>query len=113
MDIKSCCNSGNRTRTIQLGCNEIEHVNCLSATGSPKLRWKMLWMKLKKEKKKLFVCASPLQVPYDPYTYSQNFDQGTALEEPENLSRSFSVRFADPSRVLVKKEVLKGKTKEI
>ena len=62
-------------------------------------------MKLKKEKKKLFESATPFQVPYDPYTYSQNFDQGTALDEPDNLSRSFSVRFADPSRVLVKKEV--------
>lgn len=64
-------------------------------------------MKLKKEKKKkkkLFESASPFQVPYDQYTYSQNFDQGTALDEPDNLSRSFSVRFADPSIVLVKRK---------
>ncbi|RZB95148.1 hypothetical protein D0Y65_019547 [Glycine soja] len=45
-------------------------------------------MKLKKEKKKkkLFESASPFQVPYDQYTYSQNFDQGTALDEPDDLS---------------------------
>ncbi|KAK7358318.1 hypothetical protein VNO77_00245 [Canavalia gladiata] len=104
MDIKTWRSSGRRT--IQLGrChNEIEHVNSISATRSTKLRWKLLWMKLKKEKKKLFQSASHLHVPYDQYTYSQNFDQGTALDEPENLSRSFSVRFADPSGILVKRK---------
>ncbi|RDX70941.1 FRIGIDA-like protein 4a, partial [Mucuna pruriens] len=106
MDIKSWRDSGRRT--IQLGkChNEIVHVNSVSAIGTTKLRWKLLWMKLKKEKKKLFESASPLQVPYDQYTYSQNFDQGISLDEPDNLSRSFSVRFADPSGVLVKKKSL-------
>ncbi|KAK7320000.1 hypothetical protein RJT34_04729 [Clitoria ternatea] len=109
MDIKSWQHSSGR-RTIQLGrcSNEIDHVNSLSAIGSTKLKWKLLWIKLKKEKKKLFDCTSAktstLQVPYDPYTYSQNFDHGTALDEPENLSRSFSVRFADPSRVIVNKK---------
>lgn len=39
--------------------------NSLSATESSKLWWKMLWMKLKKQKKKLFEFALPLQVPYD------------------------------------------------
>ncbi|XP_073226409.1 uncharacterized protein [Cicer arietinum] len=103
MDIKSECNSSKRI--IQLGrcCYDIEHKNSLSATRSSKLRWKMLWMKLKKEKKKLFECASSTlqQVPYDPYTYSQNFDQGTVFDEPDNLSRSFSVRFADPCKLIV------------
>ena len=66
----------------------------------------MLWIKFKKEKKKLFVSSATLHVPYDPYTYSQNFDQGNALDEPDNLSRSFSVRFADPSRILIKKPVV-------
>ncbi|MED6167849.1 hypothetical protein PIB30_006497 [Stylosanthes scabra] len=100
-----------RNRSVQLGrsYSEIDaDIRSLSGTRSSKLRWKILWMKLKKEKKKLFECASattPFQVPYDPYTYSQNFDQGTAaLDEPDILSRSFSVRFANPSRlVLVKK----------
>ncbi|KAL2342515.1 hypothetical protein Fmac_003800 [Flemingia macrophylla] len=100
MDIKNWRNS---SKTIQLGkChNDIEHVNSASAIGPSKLRWRLLWMKLKKEKNKLFESASPFQVPYDQYTYSQNFDQGTALDEPDNLSRSFSVRFADPSILLV------------
>ncbi|KAK7314488.1 hypothetical protein VNO77_33013 [Canavalia gladiata] len=105
MDLKNCCHSCKKTIIQSRCCDEIEHANLPSSNGSSKMRWKMLWMKLKKEKKKLFDSPSPLQVPYDPYTYSQNFDQGTAKYDPDNLSRSFSVRFADPStsRVLVKK----------
>ncbi|ESW24813.1 hypothetical protein PHAVU_004G162400 [Phaseolus vulgaris] len=106
MDLRNCCHSCKRN-IIQSGrccCNEIEHVNCISS----KLRWKVLWMKLKKEKKKLFESASPLQLPYNPYTYSLNFDKGTAKDELDNLYRSFSVQFADPSSstLLVKKEVV-------
>ncbi|KAJ9167798.1 hypothetical protein P3X46_019391 [Hevea brasiliensis] len=80
---------------------EINSASSQSPAGLNKLRWKVLWMKLKKEKKKLFESSSgPLQVPpyYDEYSYLQNFDQGSGKDEPENLSRSFSVRFADPSR---------------
>ncbi|KAG5041680.1 hypothetical protein JHK85_014156 [Glycine max] len=109
MDIKGWCNSGRRTIQLGKSYNEIEHINSLSATGtSNKLRWKLLWMKLKKEKKKIFESASSFQVPYDQYTYSQNFDQGTALDEPDNLSRSFSVRFADPSIERKRKEKKKS-----
>ncbi|GMN37246.1 hypothetical protein TIFTF001_006661 [Ficus carica] len=63
--------------------------------------WKMLWTKIKKEKRRFFDCTSsddPVHVPYDPYTYSQNFDPGSAAD-PENLSRSFSARFAVPLRI--------------
>lgn len=61
--------------------------------------WKVLWTKIKKEKRRFFDSSSdPAHVPYDPYTYSQNFDQGSAAD-PENLSRSFSARFAVPLRI--------------
>ena len=92
MDIKAWRNSGKRT--VHLG-------RCHHEIVATKLRWKLLWMKIKREKKRLFESAASFQVPYDQQTYSQNFDQGTALDEPDNLSRSFSVRFADPSIVLV------------
>ncbi|KAK8645143.1 hypothetical protein V6N13_118992 [Hibiscus sabdariffa] len=36
---------------------------------------------------------------YDPDEYSQNFDQGTGWTESDNLSQSFSARFAHPSRI--------------
>ncbi|CAJ1951811.1 unnamed protein product [Sphenostylis stenocarpa] len=105
MDMRNYCHSCKRdiVQSERCCCNEIEHANIISS----KMRWKVLWMKLKKEKKKLFESASLLQVPYNPYTYSLNFDQGTAKDELHNLSRSFSVQFADPSSsaVLVKKKI--------
>lgn len=67
-------------------------------------KWKVMWMKLIKEKNKMFqrsVDNQQQQPPYDEYNYSQNFDQGSIADsdEPDILSRSFSVRFANPSRV--------------
>ena len=64
--------------------------------------WKVLWRKLRREKRKIlessntttFYSSGPKLIPYDPFSYSQNFDQGTAGEELDNLSRSFSARFA-------------------
>ena len=43
--------------------------------------------------------AAPQGFRYDSDSYAQNFDDGEAWVEPENLSRSFSARFAVPSRV--------------
>ncbi|KAL5768864.1 hypothetical protein ACOSP7_015410 [Xanthoceras sorbifolium] len=106
MDIRNWCSSGSRTVGLS-GCyNEIRPVSSQSHTGPNKLRWKVLWLKLKKEKRKMFESAAPSQVVYDPYTYSQNFDQGFTWDEPDNVSRSFSVRFANPSKLFLKKSVL-------
>ena len=56
------------------------------------------------EKKKIFDCSSSnrVVVSYDPYTYAQNFDQGLMTADPDDHSRSFSARFAVPSRVFEK-----------
>ncbi|KAK8660561.1 hypothetical protein V6N13_051483 [Hibiscus sabdariffa] len=91
MDIRNWCSSGCKTACSGRGYHEI---------GSNKLKLKELWMKLKKEKRKIF--ESPARVPYDPHTYSQNFDHGFTWDEPDNLSRSFSMRFANPSRVFLR-----------
>ncbi|KAL1224564.1 hypothetical protein V5N11_000895 [Cardamine amara subsp. amara] len=58
-------------------------------------KWKVLLMKLKL----LPSPSSTKVVAYEPYDYSLNFDQGPGYDEPENLSRSFSSRFADPTRI--------------
>lgn len=63
-------------------------------------RWRTLWRTIKGEKKKVF--HSPITT-YDPDEYSQNFDEGKASAEPDNLYRSFSVRYAKPSRFLQQK----------
>ncbi|KAL4195477.1 hypothetical protein AMTRI_Chr05g64850 [Amborella trichopoda] len=54
----------------------------------------------KREKRK--ICRPTLRnarVSYDPETYAMNFDHGVASFEPDNLSRSFAARFADPSQI--------------
>ncbi|XVF34809.1 hypothetical protein REPUB_Repub18cG0090600 [Reevesia pubescens] len=109
MNIRNWCNSGCKTVCLGRGYHEIGAVNSsTSTTGSNKVKWKVLWMKFKKEKRRIFESDhhQVQQVPYDPYTYSQNFDQGFARDEPDNLSRSFSVRFADPSRVFLRKAAI-------
>ncbi|KAG8487704.1 hypothetical protein CXB51_018415 [Gossypium anomalum] len=64
-----------------------------------KPKWTNFWRKLRRERKKLFSSGGTFQASYEPDAYSQNFDQGTGWAEPDNLSRSFSARFADPSRI--------------
>lgn len=66
-------------------------------------RWLKFWRKLKgdrnKNKKNSLNSSSVMtQQPYDPETYMKNFDDGESTMEPENVFRSFSARYADPSR---------------
>ncbi|PIA65069.1 hypothetical protein AQUCO_00100508v1 [Aquilegia coerulea] len=109
MDIGNWWESGRRSLRCGQRYNENEYdelatSNNLSVVGqSNKAGWRLLWRKLKKEQKRMFNSSAPVQVPYDAYTYSQNFDQGTAWAEPDNLPRSFSARYADPSRTLPRK----------
>ncbi|XP_010417352.1 PREDICTED: uncharacterized protein LOC104703107 [Camelina sativa] len=65
----------------------------------PVPKWKVLFMKLKLLPSH---SSSTKVVAYEPYDYALNFDQGPGWhdhDEPENLSRSFSCRFADPTRI--------------
>ncbi|KAK3210748.1 hypothetical protein Dsin_015454 [Dipteronia sinensis] len=104
MDIRNWCSSGGRSVAFG-GCyDQIMPAQSHSHEPNKLIRWKVVWLKkLKKEKRKMFesICtAAPRSsqvVAYDPYTYSQNFDQGFAWDEPDNISRSFSVRFAHPN----------------
>ncbi|KAG6490126.1 uncharacterized protein LOC122003901 [Zingiber officinale] len=60
-------------------------------------RLRVAWRRMLEEKRRMLRSATPTHAPcYDPYTYAQNFDEGFASAEPDNLSRSFSARFAGP-----------------
>lgn len=64
--------------------------------------WRILWRKLQKEKKKVFCYYSSSPVvhfTYDPYAYACNFDKGSMLNDVDDISRSFSARFAVPSKI--------------
>ncbi|KAH7846585.1 hypothetical protein Vadar_015747 [Vaccinium darrowii] len=66
--------------------------------------WLNLWRKIKRDKrsarkKKKSNSNSPVSL-YDHDTYLQNFEEEPRWMEPDILCRSFSARFADPSRTL-------------
>ncbi|KAJ7966002.1 Protein kinase, catalytic domain-containing protein [Quillaja saponaria] len=91
-------NSG--TQSIHLGRSYTQTSYRKSNYDRSKPVWQILWRKIRREKKKVFSSPSALESSYDQEAYSQNFDQGTGWMEPDNLPRSFSARFADPSRIL-------------
>ncbi|KAK1437538.1 hypothetical protein QVD17_03332 [Tagetes erecta] len=66
---------------------------------------KLIWKKLKSERKKLLMMRSPLkhvQVSYDEQSYVQNFDQGHEWRnELDILSRSFSVQYTKRASIFV------------
>lgn len=91
-----------RSKTIKLdrGYDPLVSVNSATEpTAKKQSVWKALWKKMKKEKRSLMVRSTSVhvhQVPYDEYTYMQNFDQGLEQNselEPEILTRSFSARY--------------------
>ncbi|XP_047331840.1 glucan endo-1,3-beta-glucosidase, basic isoform-like [Impatiens glandulifera] len=88
----------------------------VSGGGGNGRTWKIMWRKLMREKRRMFDhhgsrksnCRRKFKVPYDEFTYKQNFDQGLAgciynnIDQDQDLerdimSRSFSIRYADPS----------------
>ncbi|GER48367.1 iroquois-class homeodomain protein IRX-4 [Striga asiatica] len=65
--------------------------------------WTQLWRKLKRENKKSVLrCSNSTRFTYDEHSYLQNFDPGFVCSDPDDLSRSFSARFAVPSRIFDK-----------
>ncbi|KAK8584794.1 hypothetical protein V6N13_138741 [Hibiscus sabdariffa] len=110
MEVSKLCSSGiQELRWTSSRYDRMLSINVLVTTTSKLPRWRLLWRKLMREKKKIFICSSRTRsttgvhnVSYDPRTYSQNFDQGLISADPDDFSRSFSARFAVPSRVFDK-----------
>ncbi|MED6120059.1 hypothetical protein PIB30_017508 [Stylosanthes scabra] len=84
---------------------------CVNEESMTRLKvacWRTLWRKIKKEKKRFFnnnnnkkKKNSSSHVQYDPNSYLQNFDDGyycSYSSDPDIFSRSFSARFAMPSK---------------
>ncbi|KAK9022591.1 hypothetical protein V6N11_002840 [Hibiscus sabdariffa] len=108
MEVSKLCRSG--IQELRLRSNQYDRmlsINVLVMANSKLPRWRLLWRKLMREKKKIVACSSRSikgvhNVSYDPHTYAQNFDQGLISADPDDFSRSFSARFALPSRVFDK-----------
>ncbi|MED6146415.1 hypothetical protein PIB30_034329 [Stylosanthes scabra] len=92
---------------------------CVNEESMTRLKvacWRTLWRKIKKEKKRFFnnnnnnnnnnnkKKNSSSHVQYDPNSYLQNFDDGyyCSSSDPDIFSRSFSARFAMPSKIFEK-----------
>ncbi|KAH7858300.1 hypothetical protein Vadar_022158 [Vaccinium darrowii] len=101
MDVGSWCNSGH----IHAGYSRTFLASNLPVSSGSKVPiWRLLWRRIKKVKKIFFIHTSSTNqnFSYNPYTYAQNFDEGLMLENLDDLSRSFSARFAVPSRIFQK-----------
>ena len=99
------------SQTIRLGLSYTQrggqsYMPATTGYDSTRPVWQVLWRKIKRDKKKVFSSSITMEGIYDPETYSKNFDQGTGWLEPDNYFRSFSARFADPSRILSPKHLL-------
>ncbi|KAL7618569.1 hypothetical protein Lser_V15G01342 [Lactuca serriola] len=104
------CNSGCRSQYKTGQYHVFIHVSInMGLKGGP--IWRILWGKIKKEKmkkkkkkrkKKVHGVLNTTQFSYDPCEYAQNFDQGLMVNDFDDLSRSFSARFAVPSTVFNK-----------
>ncbi|KAI3802696.1 hypothetical protein L1987_30837 [Smallanthus sonchifolius] len=99
------CNSGFRSRIRrQFKIDNHVFITVSVNIGLQTPIWRVSWRKMKKEKKKKKVkgVSNSTQFSYDPCEYAQNFDQGLMLNDHDDLSRSFSARFAVPSTVFPK-----------
>ncbi|CAN4096361.1 unnamed protein product [Withania somnifera] len=118
MDVKNWYISfRTRSGSVRLGRNhnhdDTEGVeeSISESRGRKSSIWKALWKKLSKENKEKkkghrleFSRSIHVQVPhYDEFTYSQNFDDGLNRDEPDHFFKSFSVRYADPSKLILLK----------
>lgn len=117
MDVGSWCNAGHRhggwTRNFSETTESDDFVPFYSPlTGSKSTPiWRLMWRKIKKEKKKIlersYSTTVQRQRSYDIHAYAQNFDESSTWDDSDCLSsRSFSARFAVPSRIFGKNEGL-------
>ncbi|KAJ1429079.1 hypothetical protein SESBI_08431 [Sesbania bispinosa] len=109
MNLENChClgtrNNSNWSSYERIGYDPIVCVNEF-VTRMKMASWKALWKKIKREKRRFFRSSPVVHVQYDPDSYLQNFDDGYSTD-PDNVSRSFSARFAAPSKVFEKSEVM-------
>ena len=81
-----------RSKSMKPGKNDYEY----SYSWSSNHKWLTLWRRSKgKKNKKSSESPFATQKTYAPQSYMQNFDEGS---DSDNLYRSFSARYANPSR---------------
>ncbi|CAN6442224.1 unnamed protein product [Victoria cruziana] len=88
-------------KSIRLGSRNDVYCDCMHfpsglssslSSSFRKMLWGVLWRRIKKERCRIFDHSNHVSGAYDPHSYAQNFDHGSASFEPDNLGRSFSAR---------------------
>ncbi|CAI9114104.1 OLC1v1014744C1 [Oldenlandia corymbosa var. corymbosa] len=100
-----CCCWSRRHSSRDYDRFESDNVKPSRRSSKPSTWTQQLLRKIKREKKRMMESksnATSMRFSYDPFSYSQNFDQGFTWADPDDLSRSFSARFAVPSRIFDK-----------
>ncbi|KAL3655647.1 hypothetical protein CASFOL_000043 [Castilleja foliolosa] len=91
------------SKSVKLGQKlyiETEYQDHQYNSSNPK--WLIFWRKITRAKRKspeTPLSLSAQKNTYDHQSYLQNFDDGSDRIEPDYLYRSFSARYANPSRL--------------
>lgn len=106
MNLENCQCLGSMNSRTWSGYERVSYDPLVCVNECVKKLKKTLWRKIKREKRRIFRSSPVFHVPYDTCSYLQNFDDGYDSTDPDNVSRSFSARFAVPSKSFEKNEVM-------
>lgn len=112
---KGSRNKITRCKSVKVGKNYMQIRESCDGSSSPSCsspRWLAFWRRIKRHKKKISnnsSSSSSSSWVYDEETYMKNFDEGSeGRVEPDDLYRSFSARYAHPSRMSRREELFMG-----
>ncbi|KAK9078320.1 hypothetical protein SSX86_002377 [Deinandra increscens subsp. villosa] len=92
-------NSGRLSRCWTRRAGDYDELVTVSVSASKaRIFWRILLRKVKKAKTYRF--ADSTRFGYEACEYAQNFDDGLMSCDSDDLSRSFSARFAVPSSAI-------------
>ncbi|KAL8189320.1 hypothetical protein R6Q57_028886 [Mikania cordata] len=75
-------------------------------TSKARIIWRILLRKVKKARKKMHRFSDSTRFGYEACEYAQNFDHGLMSHDLDDLSRSFSARFAVPNPAILHRKRL-------
>ncbi|KAJ0701582.1 hypothetical protein HanOQP8_Chr10g0380961 [Helianthus annuus] len=77
-----------------------ELVTMTVSTSKARIIWRILLRKIKRAKKNIYKFSDSTRFRYEAGEYAQNFDHGLMSHDSDDLSRSFSARFAAPNSAM-------------
>ncbi|CAL5210677.1 unnamed protein product [Lathyrus oleraceus] len=98
MNLEICNCLSTRSNSICSSYDPIVRINEFVPRSMKITKLKTLWRKINRKKKRNIFRSSSQSDRVCPSSYLQNFDDGYSTD-PDNISRSFSARFAAPSKI--------------